>query len=673
MRNLKNTLKAFIIAIIALSFSAFYPLTAMAQEATSTTPSTTGPQKPNGDAAKTYTYNESTGLWENDHYTWNPTTKQTAPKQEQNYSYNPETKKWDTTEYKYNATSGKYEPNVKTVERVPANSDSPAKAGTRDQTTTTGNIELDETANVNTNNDNDSSEIKNDTSNTGAFDLFYDANISNTIDSKAKTGNATVSGNTSAGNATTGDALAVANVVNMLQSLWGDFREEGFVPFVQNIFGNVVGDLFIDPGSLAPGSNNSVNSAQNNQIEVNIANDSTINNNIDLTAQSGNAAVTQNTQGGNATSGSATAMANVVNMINSIIGSGQSFFGMLNIYGNLEGDVLLPQQFLHNLLASNAPSVTFDAAKVSNQEVLANFTDNQNINNNVELSATSGKATVSNNTTGGNATTGDAATKLTLFNLTGKQIVGSDSLLVFVNVLGEWVGMIVNAPDATAAALGSANIAETNPSNTTATANVVNNSTINNNIKASAASGSATVAENTTAGNATTGAASVAANILNVTNSTINLSNWFGILFINVFGSWHGSFGINTAYGNPPATPTGSSGTSSGYNSLPMQAFAFVPSNGSYRAQSVSLPRGAQEQIYTAVANMDQGDTGSQVAGLTNNSDDGSGSSPSVAGVTEAAKRNWTIPVFGSLAALALFGGERLLSLRDRRRLLPHA
>src|SRR5690606_26762954 len=81
--------------------------------------------------------------------------------------------------------------------------------------------------------------------------------------------------------------------------------------------------------------------------------------------------------------------------------------------------------------------------------------DTQSIVNNINTAAASGNANVSNNTQAGNATTGDAQTNVTILNLTGRNVVAANSLLVFVNVLGEWVGVIVDAPaGSTSAALG---------------------------------------------------------------------------------------------------------------------------------------------------------------------------------------------------------------------------
>jgi hypothetical protein len=134
--------------------------------------------------------------------------------------------------------------------------------------------------------------------------------------------------------------------------------------------------------------------------------------------------------------------------------------------------------------------------------------------------------------------------------------MASNSLLVFVNVLGKWVGVIVDAPEgATAAAIGN-NIKE-DEAKADLTIVRENNALITNNLDLTSKSGNATVANNTQAGNATTGNASSSANIANIANNTIGLSGWFGVLFINVFGNWFGSFGIDTPYGNIPTSAEG--------------------------------------------------------------------------------------------------------------------
>jgi hypothetical protein len=254
-----------------------------------------------------------------------------------------------------------------------------------------------------------------------------------------------------------------------------------------------------------------------------------------------------------------------MNLINSTVAAGQSFIGTININGDLNGDILLPENVLNQLLASTGPdSNNNSATSTTNSTTVANNVTEAVVNN-LASSAATGDATVASNTSAGTATSGTSSTNVTLLNLTGSNTVGKDDLLVFVNVLGKWVGMIMNAPvGSTAAELGG-NITSSGPSsnNNSATSSstntdIVNNATlgITNNINAHATSGNATVTNNTSGGNAISGDAHTAVNILNLLGSNISLSDWFGVLFINVFGTWNGSFGVNTSAGDPPTTST---------------------------------------------------------------------------------------------------------------------
>jgi hypothetical protein len=283
-----------------------------------------------------------------------------------------------------------------------------------------------------------------------------------------------------------------------------------------------------------------------------------------------------------------------MNVINSVIGSGSAFMGTVNIYGNLDGDILMPPDTLSALLASGGtPTVTTQGPNSpinsdSSNKLDANLKQNSSIGNTVSLTATTGSADVTNNTTGGNATTGNAGTNLTVLNLTGQQVIGKDALLVFVNVLGKWVGMIVNAPSgSTSAALGGgvSTAGPNSPVNTSGDTNTSLNydstNSINNNVKANSKSGNALVSTNTTAGNATSGNATASVNLLNISSSSLNLSNWLGILFINVFGSWNGSFGIDTAAGNKPAANSGDISKSVSGSVKAVKVFSFRPASGS--------------------------------------------------------------------------------------------
>lgn len=402
-----------------------------------------------------------------------------------------------------------------------------------------------------------------------AIDSATTTAIANALSASATTGDASVLSNTSAGNATSGDASSIATIINNVNSSMASGSNKQAAHFVQNVMGDVNGDIILQPMLLKAMLEAA---AQPADASIQSTNNTAITNDISLNAKSGDAAVAYNTAAGSATSGSANTVANVLNIVNSMIGANQSFIGTINIYGNLNGDILIAPDFIPNLLASNGA-----AAEEPQAVATASITSsgNTSIVNNIALAATTGAALVSGNTAAGDATSGMASTNAVIFNLTNHEVVASNSLLVFVNVLGKWVGVIIDAPTgATAAAIGNG------VTKNTVTPNLVidsvNTITLTNNITLSSASGDATVAYNTLAGSALSGNATASANVANIVGNSIGLSGWFGVLFINVFGSWVGSFGIDTTAGTTPVlTPAPTPATTSG--AQPLRVIQFVP------------------------------------------------------------------------------------------------
>lgn len=364
-----------------------------------------------------------------------------------------------------------------------------------------------------------------------------DLDVNNDIDSTAQSGDAGVRGNQSSGNANSGDANAVATVVNSVHSTVDGGK--GVAYFTADINGNIVGDITLGPTI----DDATIASSVSIDGNTNINNDTNLTNDIDVGAVSGDAKVRGNESTGSATSGNANTVVDVLNLINTIIAANKSFVGTINIYGNLDGDILISPEFIPQLLASNS-----NATYETDLALAMNINDDKSIVNNVNLQANSGDATVQGNGSQGSATSGNTQTNLTILNLTGHEVNAANSLLVFVNVLGTWVGMIVDAPGATAAALG--NGVTSSKINASATANVEDSASITNNINLASQSGDASVKGNQSQGNATSGNATASANIANISKSTFNLSDWFGVLYINVFGSWKGWFGVDTEAGS---------------------------------------------------------------------------------------------------------------------------
>lgn len=483
------------------------------------------------------------------------------------YSYDKDSGRWNSSKWQYDATTNTYVP-VTTAASTPA----PATPEADPEPTATAESQAPADASANA-----ADQATTAATGTATTNVDSSQSITNTLQSGASTGNAGVTDNHTAGNAVSGDAEVDATIVNTVHStIQGDTA--GVAHFTADIHGDVTGDIVLYPAIDAANADKSTNITS----KTNVNSDSDITNNIDLSAASGDATVSRNTQAGDATSGNAHAVANVLNLINTIIAANKSFIGTINIYGNLNGDILVSPEFIPQLLGSNASSAGSVDTSLS-----ASLDDDQAIINNIKLRAETGQADVSDNTTAGNATTGQADTNLTVLNLTGREVDAKNSLLVFVNVLGKWVGMIVDAPGATAAAIGSG--VKTNKTAAHGTVNAATAASITNNLDLTATSGDARVTGNTSGGNATSGNATASANIANISTSSFRLSDWFGVLFINVFGSWIGSFGIDTDAGkvveiaaDPPVTPA--------TLAAPAVRFGFVPAQPAPVAPPIAAP-----------------------------------------------------------------------------------
>jgi hypothetical protein len=303
-----------------------------------------------------------------------------------------------------------------------------------------------------------------------------------------------------------------------------------------------------------------------------INNNLTINNDIYMSAVSGDATVSGNQTAGNASSGNASVMLNLINIINSIITSGQSFVGTINIYGSLDGDILLPPEIMASLLTPSA----------SGQSELAGYnqTTYASITNNVVMTATSGDALVSGNAAAGDASSGLASNNSMIYNLVNNLAIGDRALIVFVNVMGQWTGFIINASAGTNATIlgGMEPASYCDVCGLPIYSDFTNNLSINNDIYLTANTGNAAVLADGATGNAISGNASTYLNLINIINSNLVFSDWFGVLFINVFGSWNGSFGVDTAAGNAQNEPTDTQAEGETTKKATV-AFQFVPNN----------------------------------------------------------------------------------------------
>lgn len=483
---------------------------------------------PSGPDAPAFTYQcdgAQAGKWISPYYVYDPATTAESPLYNETYRYDCASETWQQNDWEYDSASASYaEQWVATASTPDQSTDCPTATAESTTTTPTDGDAKDTTSNT-----------------TGAA-------ASNTVDSTSQSGGATVAQNGQAGDATSGNSSTETTVSTVVGST-GNPLGSGVVVFTQDIDHPVDGDIILDPSDILP---TGIVTDGQSPAAITGSTDTSTSNTITASASSGNASVSGNGDAGDATSGDADAIVNLINIINSAIASGQSFIGTINIYSDLNGNILIPQSVVDQLLASNGVASGAGPAPDSTD----NSVDDDSIVNNVSASAISGNATITGNGQAGDATSGDAGTNVTILNLTGSSVIGKNVLLVFVNVLGTWVGMIVNAPVGSTSAEFGGGVTSTTLSSNNGSPAEDTIASITNNVTASATSGDAMVADNQNAGSAKSGNAYTGVNILNMENSQLDLANWFGILFINVFGTWNGSFGIQPA--PAPAAPTGS-------------------------------------------------------------------------------------------------------------------
>lgn len=685
--------KSFIALTIAVQVSSFslinFSRVALADETAAETsaaavppaptcPQVTGTTSPPGVGSHTFTFIPApTCLWENTYYTWSPVTKAYTPKYDTQVC-DSATSVCEKVNWQYVPSEGRY------VERRSVIT--PTAAVSTDSATTTlpattntddgASAQSTDTSIVSGAGSGSDNSITNNSNTTGNVDLTNNVSILTTLDSNATSGNATANSNALVGDVGTGDATTIANILNMIQSSW-DPANGDFNVFSADLYDNYFGDLLFDPSIVlgtGSGSNNDITNDTNTDLTVNIEENASIENDINLNAQSGNATANGNAEAGNVSTGDATAIANVINMINSMITSGDSFIGSINLHGDLNGDILLPQSLMDILLGTGNGSSN-SIANNQTTNIDADLTTNSSITNNTNLTASSGDANANGNAAAGNISTGNAETNVNEMNLVGQNVQGTKGLLVFVNVLGSWVGMLFGNPVTASIAGGTgANSTNTitNNQNTNADIDINRNYNIINNLDLNAVSGDAIANGNALVGNVSTGNATSSVNLLNMIDSQINFTDWFGVLFVNVFGSWNGSFGTNTAAGNSKSennagsqTQTGIGNSTGGTGHVAAANTSIAPGNVlnfNPRAFFSSNQSSDEDELVAAgTENIPSGRT-SSASTSTNNSP-----MAVVADTAEAVGNNkglWPSVIIGGVLALLLLGGERFLAMR---------
>ena len=421
------------------------------------------------------------------------------------------------------------------------------------------------------------------------------ADLNNTLNQSSNSGNNSVSGNNN-GNATikTGDANTSGTIVNAVNT-----NVEGLMISEFNIEEDQNGDFVLDfaancisgcenAGSVyAKNSGNAQNSTNNADITTvnnNTTfqnNDAGIANNLILDANSGyNVGDGNNNGDTRIQTGDANIAANALTFANTNI-AGNVVYGVVNIYGDLQGDILFPEE-LAAMLAEGCTTCGSGDTTVTNSgngqgstnnASVRDTTNNQVFQNNdavidnvLDVKATTGDNKTSGNNKGDNTIiTGDVDVMAQVLNVANTNILGGNMWLVLVNEAGRWVGKIMGAPEGSNMAAstgteftvdekGDVTASNTNngqnSTNNTAITNETNNTTVQtnnanvtNNLQLNANTGKNSASGNNGGNNTIeTGDVNVVANIVNFVNNNIAGNGKLFVTVVNVFGSWMGDF-----------------------------------------------------------------------------------------------------------------------------------
>jgi len=372
-------------------------------------------------------------------------------------------------------------------------------------------------------------------SNTGLNDTL-DTNLQSTVDNEVtletSSGATSLSNTETAENVSTGEASSVATIITLDQT----------APISEIDSYNLSPEPGANSDITFSPSKDSKNQQQATVLQISGLSNDIVTTAVNLSSSSGNTNANDNTQITQLTTGDAYANANVINILGSNLITPDLFLGYVTVKGDLTGDILLSSDLLQSVLNPT------DVVATPQGKALHLHSKSYVTNNNISSTANSGNLNLDENGKLGNSVSGKVANLINTFDVVGANLSGESGLLVFVNVVDKWDGIIVTqSPSIKAALIGATDngtlfYSDISPSETKTL-------TVTNDINVSALSGSIDASRNSKISNIASGDATTVVNVANILGSNLFFSKQFGIIFITVIGNWYGSFGVDTPYG----------------------------------------------------------------------------------------------------------------------------
>jgi len=379
--------------------------------------------------------------------------------------------------------------------------------------------------------------------------------VDNGAEVLAQTGDNQIQENGGEATIKTGDALAYANIVNLINT---------------NLIGSSFGLYLLDLLEGGQGDINlnewwkEINRQEGLQIvgeegfdlflvhNVNLAE---LHNQVEVAAVTGENEVEQNQGEAKIETGEATAMANVVNLVNLNLVGSKFLLPVINIFDSFEGDLILPRP--ERFLAEEAEETSSPppATLFANDNLAV-------VENEVQSAADSGH-NVANNVAGNNSIkTGESESQSNIIDFLNQNIQSNRWFYLLINALGNWSGRIFgwSAPQAVEerGEGGTFSFAVSPPEDSVSNSEeelsdeeeeisegeegvVINQNEayVQNDVQVLALTGENQVSDNEGKSEIITGKAKSLANLVDLINVNIWGSRWF-LGLINILGNWQG-------------------------------------------------------------------------------------------------------------------------------------
>ncbi|MFH0892725.1 MAG: hypothetical protein V1867_08215 [Candidatus Falkowbacteria bacterium] len=392
-------------------------------------------------------------------------------------------------------------------------------------------------------------------SGTTSVDNLNAATTTNDVLLNGDSGGNTIASSSGDALITTGDVGIINIILNYINNNFFGPGKEYFI----NIFNHVMGaiDLSGFNGEETAVEESGACDVIDCYVTINNDNSASTDNNIVIDANTGDNIIATSTGEGRIETGDIEIVNDLVNIANLNVAGNDWFFAVVNIFGELKGDIILPGP-------GNAASTSADEAATTTEVIaqtpeleaesagiiLAN-TDAADLLNNIDINASTGDNTTEG---GGEITTGEAVVESHVFNLINYSVTGNAWKFARVNIFGNWDGFITGLPagyDYLEDEYGITiyNDILSDPEFYSAYAQMIvgntNLASTTNNIEINASTGNNSILHSD-GGSIATGDINIQNSLLNFINANFTGNSW-EFSMVNVFGDWQG----NLAFGLP--------------------------------------------------------------------------------------------------------------------------